>query len=235
MKPNNVEKLKEEIVRPDWERRLAPLLSFRGVRPYRLRSLWNAAHAMFLEESPTSSAGLLILNRNETGHLCGLHGAVAKENLKSIFGRLRGCKPLTDSVSKVFTEYVEWIHPGPCTYCVAEKHAPRSREKKLDLNYPFVTPKQEARGLTIEHQLLVDIHRLIPRSINPEIRDDLCQDLLVAVLSGETTVANIPDVLPAYRKKAAKMLPHWGQVSWEATQDDRRSFADYIDAGHHHA
>jgi len=102
------------------------------------------------------------------------------------------------------------------------------------LAYPFVSPKQEAR-MTVERQLLVDIHRLIPRSINPEIRDDLCQDLLVAVLAGETTVANIPDVLPIYRKRAAKMLGHWGQVSWDAMQENRPDFADCIAAGHEHA
>lgn len=55
---------------------------------------------------------------------------------------------------------------------------------------------------------------LIPRSVHPEIRGDLCQDLIAACLAGDLTMEQIPAALKSYARKARKLLAEtWQQVS----------------------
>lgn len=248
----DVQKLKEQIVLPDWEKRLLPLFLFKGTKPYRIKALWGYAYAMYLGELEGYGVGAwraIEQEQNGLGHLCGLHAQ--PQAMWGFFQRLRGSQQLTDSVDKGFTEYVEWLMPGQCAlqrvpyiYNPASggtvgwwrKAPPKKtkiwREPKQITGYPFV---QSAQAKTPEQQLLLDVHAQIPRGVDPSIRGDLCQDLIVAVLSGDITVANIPNVLHRYKTVARKMLPHARSVSWEGEQENRPSFDDSICADHEHA
>jgi hypothetical protein len=221
-------KLNEHIAMEQWEKRLTPLFLFKGTDPYRIRALWNIAYGMYLRECDSYGYGARTIGVGDTGHLCGVHSMPQGLSMRSIFGRLRGCRGLTDSVSKAFTEYVEWLHPAPCVFervplevkrgAVAWWRVPAPKatkvwrpptEKVEEHVYPFVN-----RQPTSEHQLLLDIHAKIPKGFPHDIRGDLCQDLVVAVLSGETTVDNIPDVIAKYARNARKFLPdRWKNVS----------------------
>lgn len=234
-------KLNEHIAMEQWDKRLLPLFLFKGTKPYRIRALWNIAYGMFLKECDNYGYGGLLIGAGDTGHLCGVHRPPASMQLRSIFGRLRGCKDLTDSISKAFTEYVEWIHPQPCVYVPVSLEATNFKEgvtawwrvpapkpervrkikvpakkvwrppaeKVADRAYPYLIPHQSA-----EAKMLLDIHALIPKGIPHDIKGDLCQDLVVAVLSGETTVENIPEVIAKYAREARKFLPdRWKHVS----------------------
>lgn len=220
-------KLTEHIAMPDWERRLTPLFLFKGSRPNRIRTLWNVAYAMYLAEMPTYGTAVRDLSKTDDAHLCGLHAALQHQGLRGIFGRMRACKPLTDSVSKAFTEYVEWVHPSQCVYQPVPlvsrdpyrfgwwRKAPEKAKKKWrmpearshEVPYPFVRNAQ-----TKEHELLMAVHKMIPRGVSHHIRGDLCQDMLVAVLSGELKLENVPDHIAAFRKQANKFNPERGGI-----------------------
>lgn len=237
----NQDKLNEHIAMEEWERRLLPLFLFRGTKPYRIRALWNIAYGMYLTECDSLSVGAAAIGSGDTGHLCGTHRVPS--NMRSIFDRLRMSPELTDSISKAFTEYVEWVHPryfhlervplvqkrrdyreGVSAWwrVQADKkiRARAAHEKKVrvwklpeaksaDLAYPYVKHAE-----TPEHKLLFDVHRMLPKGLPHEIRGDLCQDLIVAVLSGETTIENIPEVVAKYARDARKILPdRWRNVS----------------------
>lgn len=263
----NLEKLKEHIGLPDWERRLVPLFLFKGSKPYFIRASFNCAYAMYLSECESFHDGIKLLNKGaeyfhkkdgktrwhhelggptEISHLCGRHGNLQHSMLRSIFERLRsdGGIKLTDSLDKGFSEYIEWLYPGTCILQpvplgtldyregvtawwrekIARKHKPR--EPRVELQYPYIQKP------TAEHQLLLDVHHAIPAGIPHELRADLCQDLIVAVLSGETTVENIPDVIASYAKQARKILPdRWRTVSLNAVLPGTDDFR-YIDSLH---
>lgn len=232
MKPIDSSKLQEHIALPDWEKSLLPLFLFRGSQPYRLRALWNIAYAMYLAEADSVFDGQRVLVPDEDhGKLCGILNPPTLNGLRGIFGRLRGCKALSDSVSKAFTEYIEYIHPAQCIYTPVPYEAERADRKawwrgvkrpdrklfKLpeakshERAYPYVQSK------TPEQELVAEIYALVPKSIPIEIRGDLCQDLIVGVLSGETTVANIPNVIAKYAAKARKIMPdRWKTISIDA-------------------
>lgn len=226
----NTDKLHEHVALPDWEKRLLPLFLFKGTQPYRIRALWNVAYAMFLAETDSIYGGRhVVVPDDDHGKLCGILRPPTHMGMLGIIGRLRGSAALTDSVSKAFTEYIEWLHPNPCIYTrvplettrfdarsgwwrVPTK-APRKvfklpEAKPADRAYPYVT------GRTPEQNLVAQVYAMVPKSIPHEIRGDLCQDLIVGVLSGETSVENIPNVIRSYAAKARKIMPdRWRNIS----------------------
>lgn len=78
--------------------------------------------------------------------------------------------------------------------------------------YPYisVTP-------TEDHDLLLAVDRMVPKGLNPDTRADICQDMLVAVLSGEVSLDNLAGERPKYMKQFWKMFPaKYGHLSLDA-------------------
>lgn len=204
---------------------------------------------------------------NETGHLCGLHAHLQIGGLRSIFERLRspGGIQLTDSLDKGFTEYAEWMYPGACLLTPVSLHSnltdPKkiawwrfAREKmkcgrrpKVHIPKPkeaawymkdapnFSLPSDPHRSADVA--LMQHIHRIVPAGLPSDMRGDLCQDLLVAVLSGETSVANLPEMMNKFVRDARKMMPdRWKTISLDAITPgtDDHTMMDDLGAGHEH-
>lgn len=225
-------KLKDHIAMPDWERRLIPLFTFKGTKPYAARSMFNVAYSMFLAEEthiPTVNEALFFKGHGQLGHICGKHcKQLDNGSVRSIFSRLRGRKEFTDSFGKDFTEFVEYVHPYPCVMqevprCTGDRKKisknvwwrylkPKKVAKKKIivprlvqepvLAYPFIRAKPRS-----DHELLLAVHSCIPSHVPHDVRGDLCQDLIVAILSGETTLENIQDVMHEHAKAAKKLMP----------------------------
>lgn len=284
----NLDKLKEHVALPDWERQLLPLFLFKGTKPYAIRASFNCAYAMYLSECESFRDGIKLLNTGaeyyhkahgklyfayeqgsptDISHLCGRHAAIQHTSLRSIFERLRseGGIKLTDSLDKGFSEYIEWLSPGACLlqpvaqeiyqgdfkpgvtawwrssvgwdealakgllaprYLKTKPIKHRSPVARVEAEYPFIQKTTDA------HRLLLDVHTQIPSWVPKEIRGDLCQDLIVAVLSGETKVENIPDVVARYATQARKLLPdRWKTVSLDATIEGTDGLR-YVDTLH---
>lgn len=285
MKSDDIlEKLKLQVADPEWPERLLPLFMYRGAtRPQRIHTLWNVAYAMYLKGCESRGDAIKTFNTiqwreyhgkqrthwdgapNELGHFCGLHTPLQHNVLYGMFMRLRANPQLTDSVDKGFTEYVEYMHPGPCTlvpvsqfstatdpkkiawWRVAREKMKRGRKPKVIVpkvkepawymkDAPSYLPAQR-KGFSADIALMEHIHRLVPKGMPSEIKSDLCQDLLVAVLSGETSVANLPDVVNQYARQARRLLPdRWKTVSLDALvpgTDDLRG-VDNLGACHDH-
>lgn len=58
--------------------------------------------------------------------------------------------------------------------------------------------------------LLRFVEKIIPKKVLPDIRDDLIQDILVAILSGELKTDAIAGALPMYVRKLYAMFPTLG-------------------------
>lgn len=84
---------------------------------------------------------------------------------------------------------------------------------------------------TEDHGLLLAVDRLVPRGLNEQVRADVCQDMMVSILSGEITLDNLQDSRPEYLKKMFKGLPSkYGHLSLETTvfSDSKLVLADMI-------
>lgn len=199
---------------------------------------------------------------NEIGHFCGLHSSLQSSSLRGIFARLRGSKELTDSISPAFTEYVEYVHPMPCYY---ERVPQQSNYTKLQHLAWWRTPREHKRrgrkailiqrekkpawymqdapsilnrlNVSADIALMQHIHSVLPRGLPHDIRDDLCQDLLVAVLSGETSVSNLPEMMNKYARLAKSFLPERGKmrsIDAKIKGTDDLKMLDIIGADHEH-
>jgi len=75
--------------------------------------------------------------------------------------------------------------------------------------YPFITGTP-----TEEHELLLAVDRLVPKGLNSDTRSDICQDMIVAILSGTVDLENLKDATPKYVKEFFKMFPmKYGHLS----------------------
>lgn len=212
------DKLAEELLRP--EKELHPLLLFRGITPVAMRRHYNFAYAMFLAQAPTVWDSTKLSKNHHLTHLCGFHSAVNRGSVLTMFQRLRGCPEVTNRITG-FTEYVEWVNPDPCYlhrvpktgrcdaahklpyWRMPEKSGPRMWRppaNEMHVCYPFC-------GTSDSGSLVSRVHAMVPKGIPHEIRGDLCQDLLVAVLSGDLTIENVPDAVAKHLRQARKFLP----------------------------
>lgn len=94
----------------------------------------------------------------------------------------------------------------------AERRAARPVFKPLTEFYPYVTTENDQ-----EHEFLLAIEKLVPKSLPNWARADICQDMIVAVLTGEATLDNIRDAVPRYIKWFfAKEPSKYGDLSLDA-------------------
>lgn len=84
----------------------------------------------------------------------------------------------------------------------------RRNGKSTDVNYIFGAKDEE-------NSLLKAVHEAVPRGINPAIRNDLCQDLLCAVIAGDIKEKDLRKEMGRYLKQARKFIPRAGdQNAW---------------------
>lgn len=92
--------------------------------------------------------------------------------------------------------------------------------------YPFISgePKKE-------HDLLVAVHNVVPQGLPKQHREDICQDIIVAILEGKLNLENLKDEVPAFIKQAYKQFPtKYGPLSIDRpiSYDDDRLLRDML-------
>lgn len=92
--------------------------------------------------------------------------------------------------------------------------------------WPYVSSQP-----TEDHDLLLAVDGLVPRGLNEQVRADICQDMIVSILSGEITLDSLRDSKPEYLKRVFKGTPSkYGHLSLETTvfSDGKLVLADTI-------
>lgn len=109
---------------------------------------------------------------------------------------------------------------------IIRKKRPREpREDRTLLAYPYI--KGQARD---EHAFLLAVNAVVPQGLPGDLRSDVCQDMLLAILEGELSVAQIKDALLHYMKAARKRyyMP-WGIRSLDdPLWDDGRTLGETL-------
>lgn len=222
--PVGMNYLSELVVRPGMKKRLWPLCLYRGRMTLgRAHRLWNMALLMMAAEAETLSDGLKIVNNEAFAQLCGPLRAPEKTVLYGFFGRLFDSPDVTDNIPG-FTEYVKSMQIGPCwltpvpletaeQYCAPwristhpdfDPKAEKPESGTRNLFYPYLKhdPKtSEGRDLVLL------VNELVTKNLPDQVRADACQDLAVAILSGDIKPEDAPDWVNRYVRDVFRLHP----------------------------
>lgn len=229
---NNVQRvgmnyLSDLIIRPGIEKRFGPLLLYRGcMNRGHAHRLWNMVLLMMAAECETLGDGLKVLHNPDFAQLCGPVRAPGKPSLWSFFFRLYDNPAVTKNIVGL-TDYVELIgsdawelqrvdrfsdqpfcaswrvslHPDKGNYTPRERGIPRSEE----LFYPYIKhdPKQPDDGAALAKL----VSAAVPSSVPEHIRADACQDLVVALLTGEISPYQVKERAAKFVTDVYRMHP----------------------------
>jgi hypothetical protein len=229
---NNVQRvgmnyLSDLIIRPGIEKKFTPLLLYRGcMNRGHAHRLWNMVLLMMAAECETLGDGLKVLNNPAFAQLCGPPRAPGKPHLWSFFFRLYDNPAVTKNIEGL-TEYVKLIGSeawelervdrfSDRPYCAswrkslhpnAGNYIPRERgiAKHDQLFYPYIKhdPKQPDDGAALSAL----VSAAVPAFLPDHIRADACQDLVVALLSGEITPYQVNDRAGKFVANVYRMHP----------------------------
>jgi|SRR3990167_1222316 len=248
----DLERIGEHIIQPWEEDEFKPLLKYRGTYTLGgLKSLYNLFCAAMEMEVPTIGTLSTITKDNDystsehdgvsrLAHLTGFHSIVQTPRLHSFGTRLLNYPEVMERTPHL-REYLQFLKEQgglrAVTLTLIRRYAPRTPDILINPIWPYIredTP-QDDMGM----DLLQAVDALVNRSLPKEIREDACQDLMVALLEGKTTLANLPDSMPGILKANFQKFPMryetgslWrgGTASLDRVfgQDDERTLADLM-------
>ena len=101
----------------------------------------------------------------------------------------------------------------------------RTNGPRPELQYPYIIG--EAKD---DHAFLLAVNAIVPRGLPGDLRADVCQDMLLAILEGNLSPDDLETAMPNYLKAARKryQMP-WGTVSLDAPLwDDGRPLYEIL-------
>lgn len=229
----NFESLQELVVRPGIEKKLVPLLAYRGNTSLgSVQRKWNLVLQMMLADATSIWDGVKIWREEDQSKLCGPEKEPVSMYLNGFFERMRDNPKVTDNIPGL-TEYVEYLHPGQCLLTrvsiISNRRnaafwrkykAPDSKLRELRISpyahhYPFLV--HDTKRVDWGRDLTTKINALVPRGLPPDIRADVSQDLIIDILEGNLTLDEIDGNMKGAVRKVFKMHPtKYGPLSLDA-------------------
>lgn len=216
-------KVADKVVRPGIDKHLVPLCLYMGTRSFgRIHRWWNFSLAAMEQGAETLSDVAKLSHHPDFSHLCGTTSKAPLLSVQGFFTRLRDNPKVTDNISGM-TEWAEMLMPRQYHFqrvplVTFERRAaawrvyggkPRLpsnlREVEAPSCYPFIAhdPKRPDEGA----DLVALVNKAVPRGLPEEIRADICQDLICAILMGEfkreDLAGNLKDFIRAGKKMFA--------------------------------
>lgn len=231
VRPIDTARLKARVVETaERVEQLRPLMLFRGGQSLgRYQALWNFILTAKDSNAQTmSDIFKLSILAKESAHLGGLHSALQNSSQQGVFSRLwstpevMALEPgLDDFIATVVRNSRGWLYdlekiPPTSVWSKQAWRRPGRVAKKpvepLPQFWPFL-----AEQPTDEHDLVMVIDGLVPKTLPEMVRQDVCQDLIVSVLGGEVSLGNLQDALPKHVRQAFKLYPSkYGPISLDA-------------------
>lgn len=239
---------------------LLPLMQFHGSRSLaQQRSMWNVLQAMYVFEIETTSELLRLgaLYPNTT-HLCGRHAPVQRSGFQGFISRIESAgsdfKLRRDDTD--FRDYLNWfvhenrvamfsykktsvdVYGQEKTRRFVAKYGKTHLDKHQPVYWPFegdYDGKLRERGALEElPDYVMQIGALIPTRMPATLREDLCQDLVVAVLTNEISLdeMKIESRMRHYIRHAFETHPlRYGRYSLDSVlgdDEDQRARSEWV-------
>lgn len=249
--------LSDLVIRPGIEKCFGPLLLYRGrMNRGHAHRLWNFALLMMAAEAETLADGLRLANNEAFAQLCGPVHPPIKVSLNSYFWRLADNPAVTNNING-FTEYVkslevhrwhglervdrftdrincaEWrisTHKNAGQdYRDRERGVPESQQ----LFYPYMLHDPEK--LDDGKALVLLVSNAVPAYWHDSVRADVCQEMVMSLLSGDITPGQLHDHVRQYITKHYKANPlYWEDgtsrrsLSAPVSASDARTIGDFV-------
>jgi hypothetical protein len=218
--PVGMNYLSDLVVRPGIQKKLWPLLLYKGsMYPGHAHRLWNYSLLMMAAEAETLSDGLKLFGNEAFSQLCGPYRRPQKFTLRNFFTRLHDAPDVTDNIPG-FTEYVKMMGLGPCRLTPVDLETTRANCASWRISL-HANPGQEPKEKSIKQlfypfavyntqkpddgkDLVLAVNKVVPRGLPEDLRADICQDMVMAVLEGKIKKENLKDHMLAYMRKGFK-------------------------------
>lgn len=215
--------LSDLIVRPGIQKRLWPLLLYRGsMTPGQAHRMWNMALLMMASEAETLADGLKLVNNPVFSQLCGPVRTPQKISLCTFFGRLWD-NPDTADLIPGLREYVRSLELGPShltpvdlettrAHCAPWRISlhPEPGKERVERGapqrfYPYMVhdSKRPDEGA----DLVRLVNAAVPATLPEQWRADVCQEMIIGVLSGDISKGNLHDHVKKYIRSQFKANP----------------------------
>lgn len=204
---------------------LRPLLLYRGnITEGRTRSMWNMVASMMDANVPSvTEAVKMARDAGDYRHLCGVHSkSVPNGAFSAILSRIvftpavhsliPGMKEYAKHLAHSSGAFLYRLEPIPEFVGRVRSHRlwrldksllPHSQRQPAALEYyPYISgPPRD------EHEMLMAVDKIVPRGLPNDVRSDVCQDMIVAILSGDATLENLKGDTGKYLKQFWQMFP----------------------------
>lgn len=206
------------------EKDLRPLLLFRGqATEHRARTMFALIRLLRDNDVPTPPDAVSLLEAlPDERHRSGLHAkTLPSMSLTRWIARLKQAPAVFD-IDRNLREYVEWVWnsiPPRSRFLLAPISATAYRSRRAwrlvqkalgepTQLYPFIT-----KDRTADNAILAAVHSAVPKYLAEDIRADVCQDLIVSILTGEVSLDNLSEIVPQHLKAHRDMYgDRWANV-----------------------
>lgn len=242
--------LKDAVLKPGIDKFLEPLLLYTGATtttPGRVHRLWNMTLAAMRAGAVDQSDFRHMSCNPEFAHLGTPNKRVEVQQVDSWFSKLRDNKLVTDNVPGL-TEYTKffdyrhfelrrvsaeavwgsvlpWRQSGGGSKSWALK-IPELKDAPKILFYPYML--HEPRK---ENDLVLKVNAVVPHGLPEDIRADVCQDIIVAVLEGKLNIDNAKDNIGEFIKNVWRLYPwkyKWLSLDQPAFGDSSRTIGEML-------
>lgn len=224
---NRIEQLQARVVEAPSDEAFLPLLQFMGHKGIgSQKTWWNTLQALYVFElQTTGEAFRLGQTAANTLHLCGRHAAIQRCQLTGFLSRIHsaGADFKLLDLDRHLREYVRGFIADNAlertifTYTKTNvdvlarwqyaRSLARYGKPHFDRHCPVHWPFEAEINRVEMPDVVMEIGELVPPSMPESLRQDLCQDLVVAVLSGETTIEQLRGSMRFYIQQAFRHHP----------------------------
>lgn len=206
----SLDELKERIVRPGMDKHLQPLRLYRGnLSAGRVKMLWNFIQLAHLSGTPSAAAAVKLFQNPEVPQLLGPVRNVSLLGLETFLSRMHDNMQVAENIPGL-PEYIReqirfrkfnltkisgadrrshmdfrreaWDAEGGVRRTANIKAAlSRQAAKPAEVFYPFLIHDPK----TDESDLVKFVNSVVPRGLMFDVRADVCQEMLLAILTGE--------------------------------------------------
>lgn len=229
-----LEDIADKVVRPGIDKHLVPLCLYMGTRSFgRIHRWWNFSLAAMEQGCDDLTDIVKLSHHPDYSHLCGPETKVCRLSTQGFFTRLRDNPGVTDNIPGM-TEWATHVMPRPFSFhrvplesfekgCAPWRVFRINKKAKAPGNvrptaaqacYPYIAHDPKKDGF----DLVSKVNKAVPRGIPDDLRADICQDIICAVLMGDLDAdslngGTIKDFVNAGRKMFADK---WNFMSLDA-------------------
>lgn len=223
--PLRHDQLVEIVVTPKQDEQFYPLLLYKGgVSMGRVQALWNFARALkAMNCTSISDAVKFSATSPDANHLLGLHARLQNLAVRSWLSRLWQTPEVAELDPEMPDYLGDFAGGHPERFYFELTRVPRyaiwktTRAWRINENteghrkarrpiaanvWPFIT-NVPARS----DDFLLEVDACVPKSLPEQVRQDVCQDLIVSVLSGEISLLELQGSVKRHVQEVFKQHP----------------------------